>query len=74
MSKVYASLSRVKKIEAVEQALDFVGAMVTQRADGETYIGLYETLEQELDALKTQDDTKARIRLRLASKSVKLAA
>ena len=52
----------------------YVGEMVTDREDGDTYIGVYEALESELLSLKARDDTKARIRQRLSQISMSLAA
>ena len=74
MNNIYINLTRTKKIEAVEQALDYVGYMVSQREDGETYIGIYETLEKELTTLNAQDDAKSRILQRMASRTIKQAS
>lgn len=71
---VYEALTRDQKIKQVERALDFVGTMVADRDDGETYLGEYQKLEAELQSLRSLDDAKERIRLRLAQRSMKLAA
>jgi hypothetical protein len=74
MSKIYISLAKAQKVKAIEEALIYVGEMVTDREDGDTYIGVYEALESELLSLKARDDTKARIRQRLSQRSMSLAA
>jgi hypothetical protein len=74
MSKIYSSLEKAQKVKAIEEALIYVGEMVTDREDGDIYIGVYEALESELLSLKARDDTKARIRQRLSQRSMSLAA
>lgn len=71
---VYEALPRNKKITELERALDYIGTMVTSRDDGERYLGLYETLETELEILRDQGDAKNRIRQRLARRSMSFAA
>lgn len=74
MTGIYEALPRGEKIDHLEQALDFIGAMVADRSDGERYLALYETLEAELANLRSLNDVKSRIRQRLAKRSIKLAA
>ncbi|MBW6419350.1 hypothetical protein [Celeribacter sp. PS-C1] len=74
MTGVYRTLSRDKKIDELERALDYIGTMITERSDGETYTGLYETLEAELEGLRAQDNVKERVRQRLAARTMPLAA
>ena len=74
MKNVFATLNNDEKVKEIEKALDFIGTMVTQRKDGDTYLVLYETLENELRSLRSQDDAKDRIRRRMADRAFKLAA
>lgn len=74
MKNVFATLNNDEKVKEIEKALDFIGTMVTQREDGDTYLVLYETLENELRSLRSQDDAKDRIRRRMADRAFKLAA
>ena len=74
MMGVYEALPKSEKVEQLEQALDFIGEMVTGRPDGERYLGLYEILEAEVEELRSKIDAKARIRQRLAKRSIQLAA
>jgi hypothetical protein len=74
MTGIYEALSKGEKVEQIEQALDFIGEMVTGRPDGERYLGLYEILEAEVEELRSKIDAKARIRQRLAERSTQLAA
>lgn len=71
---VYEALPRSKKIQELERALCYIGTMVTVRDDGDRYVGLYETLEAELASLEALDETKERIRQRLAQRPKPLAA
>lgn len=74
MTGVYRTLPREKKIDELEHALDYIGTMITERRDGETYLGLYETIEAELANLRAQGNMKERVRQRLAARAMPLAA
>lgn len=74
MKKIYASLTHETKLEGLEKALDYVGVMISDRADGDNYLGIYEVLEKEVQELKSADDTKARVLQRLGGRPLKLAA
>ena len=71
---VYEALTRNEKIRDLERALYYIGSMVELRDDGDNFLGLYETLDAELETLRKVDDTKAKIRRRLAQNSMPLAA
>lgn len=71
---VYEALTRNEKIRALDRALYYIGSMVELRDDGDNYLGLYETLDAELETLRNVDETKKKIRQRLAQRSIPLAA
>ncbi|MBR9864640.1 MAG: hypothetical protein GYB24_14475 [Rhodobacteraceae bacterium] len=74
MMGVYEALPRNTKIRELERALDYIGSMVELRVDGDNYLGLYETLDAELESLKNVDKTREKIRQRLARNTMPLAA
>ncbi|MBM1556223.1 hypothetical protein JQV19_06115 [Sulfitobacter mediterraneus] len=70
----FKNMPRHEKIAKIEQALDYVGVMITNRAEGDNYVALYERLEGELQKLRARDDLRSRILRRQEASAFKLAA
>lgn len=58
-------------VERIERALDILAnIMVRSGPDGRVYLPLFENLEQELAALRAEEDVMSRVKARASGRTI----